>query len=97
MKKSIELTPEWVLEKIPHTHYADGDGNISVYTESVTDANWIELALDSLYIEYKTDDYSDDCGGTVFSFEFRIEDIKDECPVFYTRMKKMSLYYIIYI
>jgi hypothetical protein len=46
MRKIIELTPEWVLEKIPHSHYSDGNGNSSVYTGNATDANWIELALE---------------------------------------------------
>lgn len=90
MKTHLKLTPEWVLGKLPRTHYADGDGNISVYTANATDANWIELALDSLNITYNAYDYVDDNDDFVFGFDFRIEDIKDECPNFYKDMKALD-------
>jgi hypothetical protein len=88
--RNLNLTPEWVLEKLPHTHYADGDGNVSVYTADATDANFIELALNSLHIQYETYDYFDDNADFVFGFDFRIEDIKDECPAFYQRVKEID-------
>lgn len=88
--KNLNLTPEWVLEKLPHTRYADGAGNISVYTDDATDANFIELALDSLHINYEAYDYLDENDDFVFGFDFRIEDIKDECPAFYQSMKEIN-------
>lgn len=90
MKKIIELTPEWVLEKLPHTHQSDGKGKNSVYTGNATDAAWIELALDSLNIAYETFDYVDDNNEILFGFEFRIEDIKNDCPTLQRRMKEIE-------
>lgn len=91
MKRIIELTPEWVLEKLPHSHYSDGKGNNSVYTGNATDAALIELALDSLNIAYKANDYVDGNNEILFGFEFRIEEIKSECPSLHKRMKKMDV------
>jgi hypothetical protein len=62
MKKKMQLTPEWVLCKLSHTQYVDGEGNISVYAGNASDANWIELALESLNIEYEVNDYLADDG-----------------------------------
>lgn len=90
MKKFIELTPQWVLEKLSHTHYADGDGNISVYTNDATDANWIELALNTLDITFDENDYVDGNDEIMFGFEFRIEDIKNDCPSFYLKMEDLD-------
>ena len=85
--RNLKLTPEWVLEKLPHTHFADGDGNVSIYTDDATDANFIELALDSLHIQYEAYDYLDDNDDLVFGFDFRIEDLQNECPSFYQSIK----------
>lgn len=88
--RNLKLTPEWVLEKLPHTHYADGDGKVSVYTNDATDANFIELALDSLQIKYEAYDYLDEDDDFVFAFDFRIEDIEEECPSFYQSIKEIN-------
>jgi hypothetical protein len=96
MTKQLRLTPAWVLEKLPQTRYADGDGNVSVYTEDATDANFIELALDSLHISYEAYDNADDKDDFVFGFDFRIEDIEDECPAFYQSMKELDNNNLIY-
>lgn len=88
--KIIDLTPEWVLEKLPHTRYADGDGNVSVYTGNATDANFIELALNSLQVSFEAYDYLDENKGFVFGFDFKLEDIQDECPTFYNDMKEIN-------
>lgn len=94
MTKQLRLTPVWVLEKIPLTRNADGNGNASVYTDDATDANFIQLALDSLHINYETYDYhdddNDDDNDFLFGFDFRIEDIKEECPSFYQSMKELD-------
>ena len=86
MRKIIELTPEWVLEKLPDTSYADGEGKISLCTGSLTNADFIELALDTLNISYETYDFVDDGDELVFGFDLRIEDIKEECPTLHKRM-----------
>ena len=91
MKKTIKIRPEWVLEKMPHTSFADGEGNISIYTACATDACWIELALETLGIIYDNYDVLDDYDDLSFGFDFRIEDIQDECPSLYKRMKEIDL------
>lgn len=81
--KTIKITPEWVLEKLSHTLDTDRSGNISVYTGNATDANWIELALNSLEISFEAYDYLNEHNDLVFGFDFRIEDIEIECPNLY--------------
>ncbi len=88
MVKFIEITPEWVLTEIPQSHYAC-DGNISVDTDNVTDVKWIKLALDTLSIPYEEKSYGDD-NNMFFDFEFRIVDIKNNCPALYKSMKEMD-------
>lgn len=90
MTKKIEIDPEWVLEKLPHTHYADGDGLISLYTADATDAHFIELALITLCISYDSYDYVDDNGAFSFGFDFRLEDIEVDCPSLFFRMNEMN-------
>jgi hypothetical protein len=94
--KQIEITPDWILEKLPHTHHVDSDGMVSVYTDCATNAHWIEKALDTLIIPYETYDYLNDHNDFVFAFDFRIEDIKTECPSLFKRMRafdKRNNYY----
>jgi len=88
--RTLKLSPEWVLEKIPHTSYADGHGKVSVYTGNATDANFIELALNSLQVPFEAYDYLDDNKSFVFGFDFRLEDIRNECPTFYSEMKEIN-------
>lgn len=88
--KTINISPEWVLEKLPHTHSADGYGNVSVYTGDATDANFIELALNSLQVSFEAYDYLDENKSFVFGFDFRLEDILNECPTFYSEMKEIN-------
>ena len=88
MKKMIQLTPEWVLNKLSHSHYADGKGNLSVQTCHVSDANWIALALDSLDVTYEEYEFYDET--FLFNFDFRLEDIKDECPMLYKNFTSMD-------
>lgn len=88
--RHLNLTPEWVFENLPHTRYADGDGNVSLYTDDATDANFIELALDTLDILYEAYDYLNDDNDIVFGFDFKINDVKEECPSFYHSMKEID-------
>ncbi|MBN2571390.1 MAG: hypothetical protein JXA68_04625 [Ignavibacteriales bacterium] len=90
MKKTIQLTPEWVLERVPHTHYADGDGNISVYTDDTLHASLIELALEVLQLSFDTFDFIDDDNDLTIEFIFRIDDIMDGCPTYYHKMKELN-------
>ena len=51
--KKIELTPEWILDKLTVMHYADGAGRVIISADTDSDSHWIDLALDSLGIKYK--------------------------------------------
>jgi hypothetical protein len=89
MTKLIELTPEWVLTELPISHCADGTGKMIIETQIETDAKWITLALDTICIDYE---YFDEGRGKIFfyHFEFRLEDIKENCPALYKNMKELD-------
>jgi hypothetical protein len=91
MKNKLELTPEWVFEKMSDTTYADGEGNINLCTGCIIKADFIELALETLNISHESYDFTDECDELVFGFEFRIEDIQEECPSLYKRMREMDI------
>jgi len=89
--KKIEITPEWVLEKLPHSTHVDDKGNVTICSDSVTDSHWIDLALDTLKIKFEsvTVGYDPDPKKQYFEvqWEFKIDDIKDDCPTFYSNWK----------
>jgi len=89
-KKLIEVIPEWVLDNLSDSMYADGYGNMSVYTSSVSDYNWMCLALNTLKITFEESD-NDDYDDRLLSLRFRIEEIKNECPSLYERMIKLNI------
>ena len=89
MVKPIELNPEWVLSKLPMSLYANGNGVVSVDTDSATEAKWIKLALNTLLIPYEEKEYGE--GTTIFiDIEFHIEDLRTDCPNLYKKMKEMD-------
>jgi hypothetical protein len=94
MEKLIELTPEWILEKLTVTHYADGRGNVTITADTVSDSRWIDLALDTLGVKYETNTvgYDPDPKKQYFEvqWEFKIEDIKIDCPNLYAKWKIMD-------
>ena len=87
--KTIEITPEWVLNELPHMHVADGNGNMSFYTDSVTDVRWITLALNTLGIEFQEYDEGDK-DFIFFWFEVVIEDFKKHCPELFEKWMKLN-------
>jgi hypothetical protein len=89
MVKPLELTPEWVLSELTDSLYADGCGNISVGTSTHNDAKWIKLALNTLSIPYMENEFGEG-DMTFIDIEFRVEDIKVECPNLYNRMREMD-------
>ena len=82
--------PEWVLDNLSDSHYVDGYGNMCICTNSISDANWMHLALDTLKIPFKINEYGD-FDDIIFSFEFKMEDIKIDCPSLYERMVKLNI------
>ena len=89
MVKHLQLNPEWILTELPQSKYADGNGVISVDTDSLTDAKWIKLALETPYIPFEENEYG--VGETMFiDMEFNIDDLKQDCPILYKSMKDMD-------
>ena len=89
MKKIIEVTPEWVLSNFPQAFYADGCGHITLDIYDVKEVIWIELALQTLCINFKENEYTED-DVTIIDIEFRLEDLQENCPALYKQMKKMD-------
>jgi hypothetical protein len=89
MVKIIELNPEWVLSEMPVSLYADGNGNVSLDTDTLTDAKWIKLALDTLCINFQETEYGEG-DKTFIDIEFCIDDLKINCPALYKKMKEMD-------
>lgn len=92
--KKIEIRPEWILEQCPHTVQPNGKGNIMISTDNVSLSLWIDLALDILDIEYESSTVGYDPNPKKqyleVQWEFRIEDIKEECPTLYKEWKLMD-------
>ncbi len=89
MKKLIELTPEWVLDKISDGMYANGKGVMGVLAHSSQNINWISLAIDTLQIPFKVSHHGY-LNDPKIIYEFKIEDIKKDCPDIYEYMKFMN-------
>lgn len=89
MKKLIELTPEWILDKLAITDHVDGKRNVTISADTVSDSRWIDLALDTLGVKYETCTvgYDPDPEKHYFEvqWEFKIEDIKVGCPNLYEK------------
>jgi len=97
--KKIEITPEWILDSLSVIHYADGLGNMTITADTVSDSRWIDLALDTINVKYKSDileydpDPEDPYDDFYFeiSWQFRIEEVKDDCPNLYAKWMGMNL------
>ena len=90
MVKPIELNPEWVLSELTDSLYADGWGNISVGSSTPNDAKWIKLALNTLSIPYEEQEFGEG-EMTFIDIEFRIEDLRENCPTLYKEMKALDV------
>jgi hypothetical protein len=90
--KQMILTPEWVLQKLPVSSSADGNGEVIVYTDNATDSDFIELALNTLEIqfEHKVDCIDEDDELSI-EFKFHLEDIQNHCPSYYDRMREVDI------
>lgn len=89
-KKLVEITPEWILGSLSESTGADGYGNMCICANSLSDGNWILMALNTLKIQFevnKNAEFED----ILFSFEFKIEAIKFDCPTLYDAMKKLNI------
>ena len=90
MKKTIAITPEWILNEMPITHNVNGKGNVQIHTIFQFEGSWIKLALQTLGIEYKQLAWDKTDNRFFAQFEFRIADIQQECPALYERLDEMD-------
>lgn len=87
--KKIEISPEWILDKLSVTQQADGYGNITICSDSVSDSHLIKLALSTLGIKFESCcvgcDTNPDAQYSEVEWKFNIEAIKNDCPNLYTK------------
>ena len=88
MNKEIILEPQWILDNLSLSRYADGEGNLFFYTDE-NNVHWILLAILTLGIDFKRDEFVVDGinNEVVISFEISLESIKTDCPFLYDEMK----------
>ncbi len=81
----IELTPEWVLKNMSDHWFTDGEGFAIISTTKSSSRAWVELALDTLDIEWEVEEvfYDEE---NHFQYVFDIEDVIEECPEFYEEL-----------
>lgn len=81
-----ELTPEWIIDHLTISKYADGEGKISFFADE-TSLSWVELAIINLDIEYNKEDIAVGSDNeVVVCFELYIEALKIKCPSLYRKM-----------
>ena len=95
--KNIEITKEWVLGTLPCISEPDGNGTMIIVTDNLSDSHWIELALDSIGVNYESDIIDADelkleepVSFLIF-WKFKIEEIKYDCPELFAAWTKMDL------
>jgi len=94
---NIEISADWILDRFTISSYADGNGNIIITADCFSDSHWIDLALDTMAINYKSDLIDDErdlpCLPQTYQFywEFRLEELQVGCPNFYKKMLALDL------
>jgi len=82
--KKIEITSEWILDHFSDSVTVDGNGEVFLSTETLEAAYWIELALDTIEVDYKVSEFEpleDEPQCMIWTeYTFRLSDIKKECP-----------------
>ena len=79
--KNLVLTPEFILENFHHTLRCDGNGNVSIYAEG-RDVDWNYWCLNLCGISYIAEEA---IGQLSTEFNFKIADLKEECPFLYNK------------
>jgi len=81
-----ELTPEWIIDHLTISKYADGEGKISFFADE-TSLSWVELAIINLDIDYKKEDIVvGNDNEVVVSFDLSLDALKNKCPLLYRKM-----------
>lgn len=94
--KNIEITAEWILSALTYLAEADGNGTIILMSDNLSDSQWIDLALDSIGVKYESDMNNDgfkpdDPDSVLVFWNFKIDEIKFDCPNLFTEWTRMDL------
>jgi len=85
---SINVTSEWVFQKLSEEIEISRAGNIRIRNYEGQQNNFIKKALDALKIPYTVsknfNEYRKDFS---FRYLFKMVDIKEECPMMYSDME----------
>lgn len=90
LKMEVKLTPEWVLDKMSTSRYADGHGVIYFYADE-DNCHWIELAITTLEVPFVREEIVLDCCTTVISFALFLDSLMDQCPSLFHEMWDLNL------
>jgi hypothetical protein len=91
--KKIELTTEWILDKLSTGWIMDGKGNCFMQVDladGVLESHLVELALKTMGINYEnnTIGYDPDPvkAEAIDEYVFNIKEIENECPNLFAEM-----------
>lgn len=90
LKMEVKLTPEWVLDKMSLSRYADGHGVIYFYADE-DNCNWIELAITTLEVPFVREEIELDYYTTVISFALFLDSLMDQCPSLFKEMWDLNV------
>jgi hypothetical protein len=86
--KKIEITADWVLNRLTEGLYADGYGNIVIQNLDTMAFFFIELTLNQLNVPFTFECYDEET-----EFYFKLDDLKKiqrDCPEFYKEVSEMN-------
>ncbi len=89
-KKVAELTPDWLLSNFCEDFYMLDDGQSFIFVDDIRDRAWIALAFEILGVACEGYVDEEETKIPVFIFSFQIEDVKNECPIFYEFFTRTS-------
>jgi hypothetical protein len=95
--KNIEISAEWILNNLPSITEAVGNGRMILVVDNISDSLWISFALDSMGVKYESDIIEEEelnvkvQTSLLVFWKFRIEEIKEECPVLYAEWTRLDL------
>jgi len=84
--KTVELTVDWILDNFVG-QWCGGKVNnerpcVCVYSD--IENSFVELAFETMEIDYDYNEYlNEDEKGFWYTYEFDLEDIKEDAPIFY--------------
>jgi hypothetical protein len=94
--KKIELTAEFILEKMTMGFQTDGKGNVSIQVDTVCGGGFVEmclveLALSEMGINVEPDQLENVDGEfEAWEWTFPIEAVREHCPNLYNKFVEQN-------